>query len=279
MTDTEIMNCMEVARIFLDYNDAKNEPLWYDEYDTHECRVGEVKEGASKAVIITDEYDYVVKVPFNGTTYYNDECIHCEKCARYAEYEEQMAIRKEEIQKKADRLGCAFWEASMDMPKIDDPCVGCDSYEYEEGHEKFTGAGIDYRNDYDVDFDEDDYCGSEAWLYAQACEWGVEQAFVEVEPLGMIGIHPIYAQKKVSFREPKVCSADSKQKFKSLYPTRYTIRDTLGGLLVEAYGEDFVAKLYKFIDFYHIGDLHNGNWTIIDGKPKIVDYGGYKETN
>ena len=100
MTDMEIMNCMEVARIFLDYNDAKNEPLWYDEYDTHECRVGEVKEGASKAVIITDECDYVVKVPFNGTTYYNDECIHCEKCARYAEYEEQMAIRKEEIQKK-----------------------------------------------------------------------------------------------------------------------------------------------------------------------------------
>ena len=255
MTDMEIMNCMEVARIFLDYNDAKNEPLWYD------------------------EYDYVVKVPFNGTTYYNDECIHCEKCAQYAEYEEQMAIRKEEIQKKADRLGCAFWEASMDMPKIDDPCVGCDNYVYEEGHEKFTGAGIDYRHDYDVDFDEDDYCGSEAWLYAQACEWGVEQAFVEVEPLGTIGIHPIYAQKKVSFREPKTCSADSKQKFKSLYPTRYTISDTLGGLLVEAYGEDFVAKLYKFIDFYHIGDLHNGNWTIVDGKPKIVDYGGYKENN
>ena len=48
---------------------------------------------------------------------------------------------------------------------------------------------------------------------------------------------------------------------------------------MEAYGEDFVAKLYKFIDFYHIGDLHNGNWTIVDGKPKIVDYGGYKENN
>ena len=45
----------------------------------------------------------------------------------------------------------------MDMPKIDDPCVGCDNYVYEEGHEKFTGAGIDYRHDYDVDFDEDDY--------------------------------------------------------------------------------------------------------------------------
>ena len=120
MTDMEIMNCMEVARTFLDDNGAKNEPLWYDEYNTHDCCVGEVQEGASKAVIITDEYDYVVKVPFNGTTYYNDECIHCEKCARYAEYEEQMAIRKEEIQKKADRLGCAFWEASMDMPKIDD---------------------------------------------------------------------------------------------------------------------------------------------------------------
>lgn len=277
MTDVEIRDCMEVARIFLDYNDAKNEPLWYDENNEHDCRVGEVKEGASKAVIITDEYDYVVKVPFNGTTYYNYECIHCDKCARCAEYDEQCAIRNEEIHKKADRLGCNFWEVSIDTPKIDDPCTSCDNYEYEEGHEKFTGAGIGYRYDYDVDFEEDDYCGSEAWLYAQACEWGVEQAFVEVEPLGMIGIHPIYAQKKVSFREPKICSADSKKKFKSLYPTRYTISETLGGLLVDAYGEEFVAKLYKFIDFYHIDDLHNGNWTIVDGKPKIVDYGGYRE--
>lgn len=277
MTDVEIMDCVEIARTFLDDNNAKNEPLWYDENNEHDCCVGEVQEGASKAVIITDACDYVVKVPFNGSTYYNDECIHCEKCPRCAEYEEQCAIRKEEIQKKADRLGCSFWEASIDTPKIEDPCVGCDNYEYEEGHEKFTGAGVGYWYDYDVDFDEDDYCGSEVWLYAQACEWGVEQAFVEVEPLGTIGIHPIYAQKKVSFREPKICSADSKKKFKSLYPTRYTISETLGGLLVDAYGEEFVAKLYKFIDFFHIDDLHNGNWTIVDGKPKIVDYGGYRE--
>lgn len=277
MTDVEIVNCVEIARTFLDDNNAKNEPLWYDESSTHDCCIGEVKEGASKAVIIADACDYVVKVPFNGSTYYNNECIHCEKCPRCAEYEEQIAIRKEEIQKMADRLGCTFWEASIDVSKIDDPCNNCDGYECEEGHEEFTGAGIGYRYDYDVDFEEDDYCGSEAWLYAQACEWGVEQAFVEVEPLGTIGIHPIYAQKKVSFREPKICSADSKRKFKSLYPMRYTISETLGGLLVEAYGEDFVAKLYKFIDLYHIDDLHNGNWTIVDGKPKIVDYGGYRE--
>ena len=277
MTDMEITDCLEVARIFLDDNNAVNEPLWYDENNEHDCYTGVVKEGASKAVIVVDGCDYVVKVPFNGSTYCNDECIHCEECARYAEYEEQFAIRKEEIQKKADRLGCSFWEASIDAPKLDDPCVGCDNYEYEEGHEKFTGAGIGYRYDYDVDFEEDDYCGSEAWLYAQACEWGVEQAFVKVEPLGEIGIHPIYAQKKVSFKEPKICSVDSKQKFKSMYPKRYTISETLGGLLVEAYGEDFVDELYRFIDFYHIDDLHNGNWTIVNGKPKIVDYGGYRE--
>ena len=63
---------------------------------------------------------------------------------------------------------------------------------------------------------------------------------------------------------------------------RYLLQPTESldnGLAVGAYGEDFVAKLYKFIDFYHIGDLHNGNWTVVDGKPKIVDYGGYKENN
>lgn len=277
MTNVEIMDCVEIARTFLDDNDAKNEPLWYDENNEHDCCVGEVKEGASKAVVITEDCNYVVKIPFNGTTQSGDICIHCEGCPKYKEWEEQCAIRGEEIQKKVDASGRPWWECAREVPHIDDPCVGCDSYEYEDFHEKFTGAGIGYRHDYDVDFEEDDYCGSEAWLYAQACEWGVEQAFVEVEPLGMIGIHPIYAQKKVSFREPKICSADSKQKFKSLYPTRYTISDTLGGLLVDAYGEEFVAKLYKFIDFYHIDDLHNGNWTIVDGKPKIVDYGGYRE--
>lgn len=277
MTNVEIMDCVEIARTFLDDNDAKNEPLWYDENNEHDCCVGKVKEGASKAVVITEDCNYVVKIPFNGTTQSGDICIHCEGCPKYKEWEEQRAIRGEEIQKKVDASGRPWWECAREVPHIDDPCVGCDSYEYEDFHEKFTGAGIGYRHDYDVDFDEDDYCGSEAWLYAQACEWGVEQAFVEVEPLGTIGIHPIYAQKKVSFREPKICSADSKQKFKSLYPTRYTISDTLGGLLVDAYGEEFVAKLYKFIDFYHIDDLHNGNWTIVDGKPKIVDYGGYRE--
>ena len=49
MTNVEIMDCVEIARTFLDDNDAKNEPLWYDENNEHDCCVGEVKEGASKA--------------------------------------------------------------------------------------------------------------------------------------------------------------------------------------------------------------------------------------
>ena len=157
MTNVEIMDCVEIARTFLDDNDAKNEPLWYDENNEHDCCVGEVKEGASKAVVITEDCNYVVKIPFNGTTQSGDICIHCEVCPKYKEWEEQCAIRREEIQKKVDASGRPWWECAREVPHIDDPCVGCDSYEYEDFHEKFTGAGIGYRHDYDVDFDEDDY--------------------------------------------------------------------------------------------------------------------------
>jgi len=279
MTDVEKMECAGIALSFFKDNDAMNKPLWYDEYNEHTCSKGMVREGASKAVIIADDCDYVVKVPFNGTTQSGDICIHCEMCPKYKEWEEQCAIRREEIQKKVDASGRPWWECAREVPHIDDPCDGCDNCEYEDFHEEFTGAGCFYRFDNDVDFKEDDYCGSEAWLYARACEWGVEEAFLEIEKLGEVCAHPVYVQKRVAFDKTKTCSEDSKKRFKSLHPNQYTIGEVLGGMLIDAYGEDFTEELYRFIKFYGIDDLHNRNWTIVDGKPKIVDYGGYKECN
>lgn len=279
MTDVERMECKDIALSFFKDNDAMSEPLWYDEYNEHTCSKGMVKEGASKAVIIVDNCDYVVKVPFNGTMQSGDMCIHCEGCTKYKEWEEQRAIRKVEIQKKVDETGNSWWECAREVLFSGDPCEYCDNCEFENFHEEFTGAGCYYRFDNDVDFEPDDYCGSEAWLYARACEWGVEKAFLEIEKLGDVCAHPVYVQKRVAFDKTKVCSEDSKKRFQSLHPNQYTIGEVLGGMLIDAYGEDFTEELYRFIKFYGIDDLHNGNWTIVDGKPKIVDYGGYREND
>lgn len=133
------------------------------------------------------------------------------------------------------------------------------------------------------------YCEVENILYSKAEEEEVEQYFLETRCIGYVKGYPIYVQElAVTLNETRGSSdfsnsqaserIEQKKKIRSFCRRRNThcfnatwIKD-----FIDFYGEEEWFKLDKFIDDYHVCDLHTSNIGYnTKGAPVIMDYAGY----
>lgn len=286
---------LDEAQKFLVENEGEYEGIWYNEDATPSFSDGEVFTGASKVVLVLPNDDYVIKVPYQGADLTSSsDCLHMtnEDCEAYKKYQEELhrvlklrrEARKEQqvITSNAEVVEEVI-DASEMYPLPECPCHGCEREEIEEYKEEFYNA-VPYiedeceREDFIDKYGTNDYCAVETYLYERAVEYGVQDAFLEIKEIGMIGASRIYIQEKVDCdsSDKSSSSAEDRESYRSLAKS-YRLSDVVGGLFLHDYGEEFVKKLVSFLEEYNISDLHNGNWTVVDGKPKLVDYGGYNE--
>ena len=137
------------------------------------------------------------------------------------------------------------------------------------------------------EFNNNDYCATEAAIYADAVALGVEKFFASTEYYGRtIEGTPIYLSERVyafyendDARHKTKSSEDSNKKACEIgkkYPQH--INAEWLSKAVEFYGEDAVIDLMAFIELEHINDFHTGNVGFRkDGSPVILDYSGYDE--
>ena len=161
-------------------------------------------------------------------------------------------------------------------------------YSYSESG-SYLGYDDDMENWYDGGFDNSwDYCLTEAYLYEDACEWGLEAAFA-----GTIKINDnIYVQEKATiFGEiSEKRRIESKLDFSSNGYTDYIyslIRQCRTYVstdrLAESWMIDFInyhgeEKFLDFLEFINencINDLHWSNIGYIGDRPVLVDYSGF----
>lgn len=153
------------------------------------------------------------------------------------------------------------------------------------------------RCEYDENFDPDsalfegaaepdgwDYCEAETIYYNHAKEEGIEFAFLKIERIGYSkDFHPIYIQPVAEMLESReeshkkdwaecqlasnFCTSNHLECFSD-----YWVADFLN-----CYGKEAYKKLHDFLSDFCIWDMHSGNLGYYNGKPVIVDYGGYHE--
>lgn len=126
------------------------------------------------------------------------------------------------------------------------------------------------------------YCAAEEYYYSEACSCGVEDAFLENKFIGYIKGHPIYIQKKVlmyeesegTFAEKEESVKKSVAALKKDYLVSFP--DKWAADFIEYYGEEKMRQLVEFLeDYVSHNDFHQGNLGYIEGRPVIVDYGGF----
>lgn len=236
-----------------------------------------VESGATKAVLIPDG-DWVVKIPFYGCKGSSETCRFCDKCEAYEEYQnKRCAFFEENDRRRKAGEKLQSWD---EFPK--NCCNDCEDAEYEIFHTEFENANYSARKvDEDGAVSDWDYCEEEVYLYGKAVEWGVEDAFAQVVDFGTEGTNPIYLQKKIACDDKrKQSSKESQDAYrKSFGSSEGELGASLGAVMLEKYGYDFVCELLRFLETYGISDLHCGNWGFDGDMPKIVDYAGYHEND
>lgn len=216
-------------------------------YSTINC---EVRSGASKIVLLPrygELSNWVLKMPIIGETW-EDEMACCKNCKKWQEY--------------------------ADDSKGDYPCDGCNEEEYSYCHTEYTGARFAS--------DCSNYCETEFSLSVSAIEEGLDEVFLPVKYIGCFYGFPVYAQKRVNNQpSPILASQNSRDRYQELmdmqeYECLNVIGSTLGGALIEGYGEEKMLEILRFICNHEINDLHGGNYTRIDGKVVFFDYSGFR---
>lgn len=126
------------------------------------------------------------------------------------------------------------------------------------------------------------YCASEMHIYELAKMSGVEKYFLKNDFIGKVKGHPIYLQPfasplseegyryhKVSHKERIDIIDECEEKGVHCFNAIW-IKD-----FILAYGIDELVKLDKFLEDCSLEDLHDGNLGYFEGKPIIIDYGGF----
>lgn len=137
------------------------------------------------------------------------------------------------------------------------------------------------------EFNNNDYCATEAAVYADAVALGVEKFFASTKYYGStIEGTPIYVAERVytlyendELRNRTDVTKDSIDTAKeiSIEYHKYFPQIWLEKA-VEYYGEKAVIDLMAFIELEHINDFNTGNVGFRkDGSPVILDYSGYEE--
>ncbi len=206
--------------------------------------------GASKGVIIIDNFSYVIKIPFMGGNDYYD-------CS----YD---TIRE-------SRIGKTHY-SSDDYTHISP----------EAQYYPFCGAK---ENCDEIERDWD-YCELENYIYNKAVEEGLETCFAATKILGFINDYPIYYQPtaiiycQIENSKMSKINSDSTKRGEAIRAHSDTYIDEripsvwLGEFL-EFFGEQMFNKLFHFINEYNLSDFHYGNMGYIDNIPVLVDYSGF----
>lgn len=138
------------------------------------------------------------------------------------------------------------------------------------------------------EFNNNDYCATEAAIYADAVALGVEKFFASTKYYGStVEGTPIYISERVyglyendDARYKITSSEDSNKKATEIrngYSSPIACTEWLAKA-IEFYGINAVMDLLAFIELEHISDFHTGNIGFRkDGSPVILDYSGYDE--
>lgn len=130
-----------------------------------------------------------------------------------------------------------------------------------------------------------DYCEVEQEIYQIAKEHNFEQFFLPIESLtDGYSPYPVYIQKKVEVldetdrSQERYSSVESKKRVK-VFRKLTKIDINWKAALLDALGSlSKLREFFHFLEKYGISDdLYNFNVGYCDGKPVILDYGGYNE--
>ena len=172
------------------------------------------------------------------------------------------------------------------------PIFGYKPYYFDEVDKPEEDEYIDFCNaDYhNIGCSCNNYCEAEQIYYEQAVDQGLAKFFAGTYFLFYINGIPVYisewAGNNIFGIRWKFKDTESSDKASFLYEcSRNTLEKARLHLstlsyFVDEYGEDDVAELLSFIEFYQIEDLHNGNIGLDRNKKiKIIDYSSFYETD
>lgn len=199
------------------------------------------KNGATKLVLLPEDEDFVIKIPFTG--YWDEDA-----------YSEEISDR----------------HYAADRGEIDDDEV--ENVSDADFYYAFEGAGLN-----DDDDEIWDYCRLECAIFEKAVAHGLGQYFAKETLIGLINdYYPVYAQVKVDSNRPKydekiwetTSSRCEDLKVECIDPMWVNAFFTL-------YGEEEYVRLMKFLNNEGIWDFHGGNIGYFCGMPILMDYSGY----
>ena len=209
--------------------------------------------GATKAVILIKDADFVIKIPFTG--FYSDDA---QDDYLFELSEQHKEMTESELQDLFDQV------------------------DYGQFILPFENACL-YSEDRDWSLDYWDYCALETEVYELAVERGLDQYFAAEEFIGEINNHPIYAQERAvpfnAFYETipvdKERSTRTKARCEEL--DLWCFDPIWIADFFDAYGEEEFKRLNAFLDEYEIGDIRRANIGYREGLPILFDYAGYHD--
>lgn len=207
--------------------------------------------GVSKGVLIFFDNDFVIKIPFNGSSDWYESHF----CTANGSWRS---------------LSCVLDSCGDVKPQYQ-------HIEGEETFQPFEGASYD-SNTYGWD-----YCKAEQELYKKAKTAGVACFFAKTECIGVAGEieHPIYAQTRCQMFEDAYMehSAVHDSRTQEDYTlARCTCSQTNSDWILDCilyFGQEITDKLVSFLNEWHVSDLHDGNIGYFNGKPCLIDYSSY----
>ena len=206
--------------------------------------------GVTKGVLIFSELDFVVKIPFEGRSYWTDSHYVDENGSWVNSWQSN-------------------WRS--DMERI----------ESEEEFQEFDGSSAQDSNW--------DYCAAEAEIAESARNEGLIRCLAATDYLGKANGHPIYIQEKCfMFCDARTSTNQEKYKnrTKADYDSLKEVRERADFWGIDNdwvldfliyWGEEMLKRLGQFLFDHNVEDLHNGNIGYRNGVPCLVDYSSYRE--
>ena len=199
--------------------------------------------GASKGVLIPCHKDYVIKVPFDGDEWTDEQ-----------EYDE-------ELQEYTDKYYPVFnyfelvWNTWRECPV----------------HEETPR------------YNDKNYCECEVFLYERAKQNDLEKFFPETQYIGEVSGRPIYVQEKTKVWNNQIAEKtvtqqdiDKIAKISKENDINFSINNYFLVSILKNYGAEDLIRFLLFVKKEKIRDLHECNLGLIDGMPVVLDFSGFR---
>ena len=147
--------------------------------------------------------------------------------------------------------------------------------EYEWVYSEFDNAVMG------EDWTGSDYCSAEVYYWQQAAQYGLAKCFAKTEYIGTIRNTPIYRQEKAMIYD-EIYHHEYEEDFLEYIADLcssvdgYCFSRTWLADFYIYYGEEKLFTLMRFLQTYHINDLHSGNYGYIKGRPVLTDYSDFQ---